>query len=462
MFFQVFIVTSNDLFEGLFEEYKPKLSALLHMRYMFDPPELFTLMTGDSDGYHIGYWYDEDPSKCQPIMVSTYARYIFKNAYLIWLRDAFCLSECGTTIWDAIESEIKRWEDNGESVSELSEQIQKYRGSKKRRVVAARKPIMTQGGIGIVVKRHQIQRDYDLIRRDSFAFKYLQEEGRDKILNRVEEALECVNKHPGNSLYLGKMLWAFYSEYRTPAYRLLGAAYHALDRSLQAKVLGLHKQILLPNVSILDKQGLYYTWKDAIANPEKVETLLLANDYKSIPKEITQMEIMKSMQVYLCPLKTLPSPLSQCQTLKYLEVSYCSLTYIPIKALPISLVRLNLDGNQIETVGNLSHLTNLANINLERNLLKTVPTSLPTSLKEMDLKGNKITSIPLSIKYLTQLKNLDLSENNLTFLPEQILFLPSTNIWLFRNPLKSLPDGLKTTDNNVRLSQEQKKLLLRN
>ncbi|KAM4605092.1 uncharacterized protein ACJ7VT_017383 [Polymixia lowei] len=117
------------------------------------------------------------------------------------------------------------------------------------------------------------------------------------------------------------------------------------------------------------------------------------------------------------------------------------------------LTELNLEGNKISDLPHkiFSLLTKLEVLNLRGNLLSTFSTEVfgivPSSLKELTLKGNRLielsshslsslnslthlslssnqlSKLPVDLfKNLTALENLDLSENQLTSLPEKIFY----------------------------------------
>lgn len=112
------------------------------------------------------------------------------------------------------------------------------------------------------------------------------------------------------------------------------------------------------------------------------------------------------------------------------------------------LVELNLEGNRITELSEnvFSELPNMQVLNLRGNFLTTFSDEVfgsdPLNLKELNLKGNRLTKLS-SLSNLTSLTDLDLSSNQLLSLPEdafknltnletvdlsenQLLFLPET------------------------------------
>lgn len=111
------------------------------------------------------------------------------------------------------------------------------------------------------------------------------------------------------------------------------------------------------------------------------------------------------------------------------------------------LVELHLEGNQIAQLGDdvFSVLTKLTVLNLRGNLLTTFSDKMfgfdPSNLKELNLKGNRLTELS-SLSSLTSLTDLILSSNHLTNLTEDI-FRNSTaleNLDLSENQLTFLPE----------------------
>ena len=67
----------------------------LGTRYYDDPPEFFTVFSGDTDGLHWGYWFD-DPDNSPSCCVAEY-----------FSRDAFELTEDGETLFEAFRLQLE-------------------------------------------------------------------------------------------------------------------------------------------------------------------------------------------------------------------------------------------------------------------------------------------------------------------------------------------------------------------
>ncbi|MCD4723637.1 MAG: GTP-binding protein, partial [Bacteroidales bacterium] len=105
-----------------------------------------------------------------------------------------------------------------------------------------------------------------------------------------------------------------------------------------------------------------------------------------------------------------------------------------------SLTDLGLSGNQLSSLPeSISMLTSLTDINLSYNQLSSLPESISmlTSLTYLMLSNNQLSSLPESISKLTSLTNLDLTQNQLSSLPESISKLTSLiNLDLLSNKFK--------------------------
>ena len=88
-----------------------------------------------------------------------------------------------------------------------------------------------------------------------------------------------------------------------------------------------------------------------------------------------------------------------------------------------SLTELDLRGNQLTSLpAEIGQLTSLTYLNLGGNQLTSLPAEIGqlTSLTELYLSDNQLTSLPAEIGQLTSLEELGLSDNQLTSVPAEI------------------------------------------
>ena len=74
-------------------------------RFYDDPPELFTVLTGNIDGLHWGYWFDH-PGKSEPVVASYYA------------NDVFEIRVDGSTLFEAVRGQLEAFHRDAEDSCE--------------------------------------------------------------------------------------------------------------------------------------------------------------------------------------------------------------------------------------------------------------------------------------------------------------------------------------------------------
>ncbi|XP_051778568.1 podocan [Erpetoichthys calabaricus] len=168
--------------------------------------------------------------------------------------------------------------------------------------------------------------------------------------------------------------------------------------------------------------------------------------------------------------------------LRTLSINYNHLAKVPEK-LPTNLKELYAEGNQISVISdqifpNISdllfldlssnklknkginkhsfrHMINLENLNLEKNLLHSVPKHLPKSLKTLILKGNKIVSVSKdAFLKMTNLEQLGLSHNKIfKVAPSAFKGLSALHhLDISYNYLAEVPHCLPMTMNSIALN----------
>ncbi len=106
-----------------------------------------------------------------------------------------------------------------------------------------------------------------------------------------------------------------------------------------------------------------------------------------------------------------------------LDLSYNQLGFLDLGSLPASLKELNLRSNRIERiVGNWDGRENLHFLDLGHNALNEFPSGLErlTGLKELLLSNNFLEELLVDLHALTQLERLDLRKNRLRSLPTSL------------------------------------------
>jgi hypothetical protein len=262
------LVGPFDVLAGRCDRRIPKRTLLLHWRYYDDPPEFFTIFSGDTDGLHWGYYLDNPSSG--PCAVASY-----------FARDAFELSVDGDTPFEALRLQIEyQYRDCEDYIEDDPENEAEYRAdmSKLDRLrsrlprwattdrpeigleytdrwtgAATRNALViaeTVEGMGVVGAPECFR---PLSRKGKRYLSYLRKAAN--LLNVVEEARAALRDgFPLTSLKVGKDLWALGGKRATRyAYELLDGSYAALGRESLRQVLAIHRENRdLPTVDVFE------------------------------------------------------------------------------------------------------------------------------------------------------------------------------------------------------------------
>lgn len=245
--------------EEVFQIFDPDLDTnefdpLKSSRYYNDPPEFFTIMRGHTDGLHWGYYLD-DPKHPEKIFV---AKFYANDAYTI-SHEGYSLFEAFRfeleLIYEGVKTNLKDDPKSADIYLEQLNQIETIReilmnyatGNRqeigwdyddKYNIWLLKERINTREGLGIYVPP-------DLYRplpgEDKFQIWNYQPTP-EEVVTLYTNAMNAIKEgFPGTALKAGKDLW-IYHEYFDTTYKLLNAAYEALDRLLLCRTLKLAKE----------------------------------------------------------------------------------------------------------------------------------------------------------------------------------------------------------------------------
>ncbi|NWS56726.1 LRC40 protein, partial [Chunga burmeisteri] len=206
---------------------------------------------------------------------------------------------------------------------------------------------------------------------------------------------------------------------------------------------------LLPALTVLDVHDNQLTsLPSALGQLENLQKLDVShNKLKSIPEELMQLSHLKSLLLHHNELSHLPDGFGQLVNLEELDLSNNHLTDIPTSfAFLINLVRLNLACNQLRNLpADISAMKSLRQLDCSKNYLETVPSKLATmaSLEQLYLRKNKLRSLP-EFPSCKLLKELHAGENQIEILnAENLKHLNSLSVLELRdNKIKSVPDEI--------------------
>ncbi|CAI9546999.1 unnamed protein product [Staurois parvus] len=171
------------------------------------------------------------------------------------------------------------------------------------------------------------------------------------------------------------------------------------------------------------------------------------NKLKSLPEELAQLQNLKSLLLHHNQLEEVPNSMGQLTALEELDFSNNSLRSLSscLGALTY-LTRLNLSNNKLKVLPpEISHMKRSRQLDCTSNLLEDIPPSLAgmDCLEQLYLRQNKLTFLP-ELPDCKLLKELHVGNNQISTVgPQHLTHLTSLCILELRdNKLKSLPDEI--------------------
>lgn len=224
------------------EKVKAGIDDRLVYRFYRNPPEMVTVLMGDTDGLHWALWYD-DPNELPDRVVSTYARdsvEIGGNALTLFDVIQDRIVNCYAALdfsdeYKAQSEEARMW------LAHFEDVLSQYGGfSALERRESSDERIDSYDGLGVWVSERVFKRDpgevVAIIRGgDSEALAELVKTAR----------MACELGDPAYALALGRDLWTVsdHEEEREElALQLLCQAYEALGRDALADIARIHKE----------------------------------------------------------------------------------------------------------------------------------------------------------------------------------------------------------------------------
>uniref|UniRef100_A0A673U9T6 Leucine-rich repeat protein SHOC-2 n=1 Tax=Suricata suricatta TaxID=37032 RepID=A0A673U9T6_SURSU len=215
---------------------------------------------------------------------------------------------------------------------------------------------------------------------------------------------------------------------------------------------------LLPALTVLDIHDNQLTsLPSAIRELENLQKLNVShNKLQILPEEIINLRNLKGLYLQHNELTCIPEGFEQLFNLEDLDLSNNRLTTVPASFSSLSsLVRLNLSSNQLKSLpAEISGMKRLKHLDCNSNLLETVPPELANmeSLELLYLRRNKLRFLP-EFPSCRLLKELHVGENQIEMLgPEHLKHLNSILVLDLRdNKLKSVPDEITLLQSLERL-----------
>ncbi len=183
---------------------------------------------------------------------------------------------------------------------------------------------------------------------------------------------------------------------------------------------------------------------DDISRLDELENLDLShNDLKTLPASIGYLTKVTNLNLSHNKLTALPSEVSFLRDLSTLELTGNSLEELPDSMCDLSKMEcLYLRQNLLKKMPNLRNCSHLKEMHLGSNRLEIVTeedvSNIP-NVTTLDMRDNKITSVPDELVNLQSLERLDLANNDLHSVPYALGTLPHLkSLSLEGNPLKTI------------------------
>uniref|UniRef100_A0A7N6AJP8 Leucine-rich repeat-containing protein 40 n=1 Tax=Anabas testudineus TaxID=64144 RepID=A0A7N6AJP8_ANATE len=216
--------------------------------------------------------------------------------------------------------------------------------------------------------------------------------------------------------------------------------------------------------SLTIQQNLLESLPEQVGHLENLSELDLSrNHLKGLPSSLGCLIGLQKLNLCHNKLTCLPDSLRQLKNVKMLDCSNNQLTHIPASLSEmVALEQLYLRHNKLCLLPRLSAptLKELYVGNNQIEQLETEQLECLTAISILELRDNKLKTIPEQITSLSTLTRLDLTNNDITTLLASLSLLPNLKVLLLEgNPLRGIRRDLLTVgDTNT----EQQPLKHRN
>ncbi|KAL7396758.1 hypothetical protein ABVT39_011295 [Epinephelus coioides] len=238
---------------------------------------------------------------------------------------------------------------------------------------------------------------------------------------------------------------------------------------------------LLPALTTLDlHDNQLSSVPSALGELQELQQLRLSltlqkNLLESLPEELGQLENLTQLDLSNNHLKGLPSSLGCLTCLQTLNLSHNKLSCLPDSVAQLTSVKLlDCSNNQLTDIpASISEMIALEQLYLRHNKLCLLPKLPAPALKDvyvgnnqieqldaenlacltaisfLELRDNKIQTLPEQITLLSTLTRLDLTNNDIGTLPASLSLLPNLKVLLLEgNPLRGIRRDLLTKGTN--------------
>ncbi|XP_070765139.1 leucine-rich repeat-containing protein 40 [Enoplosus armatus] len=205
--------------------------------------------------------------------------------------------------------------------------------------------------------------------------------------------------------------------------------------------------------SLTLQQNLLESLPELLGQLENLTELDLSNNHlKDLPSSLGHLTCLQKLNLCHNKLCRLPDSLAQLTNVKLLDCSNNQLTEIPASLSEmLALEQLYLRHNKLRLLPKLPApaLKELYVGNNQIEQLETEQLACLTTMSLLELRDNKIKTLPEQITLLRTLTRLDLTNNDITTLPASLSLLPELKVLLLEgNPLRGIRRDLLTKGTN--------------
>ncbi|GLV37896.1 Leucine-rich-repeats and calponin homology domain protein [Carabus blaptoides fortunei] len=172
---------------------------------------------------------------------------------------------------------------------------------------------------------------------------------------------------------------------------------------------------------------------------------LSKNRFSELPEEVTTYPFLERLHAYHNVIRSIPDTISGLQCLSHLDLSRNQLTKLPRELCQLPLQVLVVSNNRLrELPDELGRMPCLTELDASCNQLTHLPphmSDLP-HLKSLLLRSNLLLSLPVEVTYL-RLVRLDIRANRIPTLPVELRLMKTLiDLFVDDNPLTSPPASL--------------------
>lgn len=172
------------------------------------------------------------------------------------------------------------------------------------------------------------------------------------------------------------------------------------------------------------------------SHPHIIESLeICGNEIEEIPNEIEKFTNLRLFTINGNFIEFIPKELEKCKKLRVLEAKDNKIMSVKVNFKKLAKLKkidlgnnllttfpkkihrysrtVYLDNNKIRKIPDEFEKSHIINLNLESNLLSTIPTSLINNsfIRKLNLKNNRIKELPINLSSNNSLVSINLTEN---------------------------------------------------